>query len=344
MHTRLFVTICCTMLLSLLPTGTLTRSVTAHDTNHDVVLTATLAGKEEVPGPGDPQGRGQATITLNAAAGRICYAVSVADLTAPPLAAHIHLAPRGYAGPVVARLHPPPGQTSTSHGCVTIADVPRATSPADLQGLAAAISAHPYAFYVNVHTRDFPLGAVRGQLAESEQPLITLTFDELPFQPVHGLRFQGVTFGFTVDDVASTDAHYHAFGPGQSTYVQDPSLEGAAAGTLTLTFDLPTSVLAFGVARSTEAPLTPGVTVELFDPAGVSLGTFAVELSPLRLFAEGQFSYAGAAVHRAVITFPSPEVAPRFALDNLTFAGSGVASAPEGGRGPAGQATPGWPR
>src|SRR5262249_7821398 len=46
-----------------------------------------------------------------------------------------------------------------------------------------------------------------------------LTFDELPFQPVNGLTYQGVTFGFTINGVASTDAHYHGSGPGQLKYV-----------------------------------------------------------------------------------------------------------------------------
>src|SRR5262249_3375462 len=74
-----------------------------------------------------------------------------------------------------------------------------------------------------------------------------LTFDELPFQPVDGLSYKGVTFGFTVNGQPSTDANYHSFGPGKLTYVQDPSLEGNTLGTLTLTFAKPTTVLQFGL-------------------------------------------------------------------------------------------------
>ena len=169
MHPRLLWTIGLALVLSLLTLGPalgpLTSTVTAQDNDDDeVVLTTSLSGEEEVPGPGDPQGSGQATVTVNPDAGTICYTLSVTNLTAAPTAAHIHLAPAGYSGPVVVRLTPPPAATGTSTGCAQVADIPGASVPADLAGLAAAIRDHPDAFYVNVHTTAFPLGAVRGQL------------------------------------------------------------------------------------------------------------------------------------------------------------------------------------
>jgi hypothetical protein len=69
---------------------------------------------------------------------------------------------------------------------------------------------------------------------------VTLTFDELAPQPADGLSFMGVTFGFTVGGNPSTDARYGGSGPGQICFVQDPSLEGDAAGTLQLDFAVPT--------------------------------------------------------------------------------------------------------
>src|SRR5712691_5906007 len=87
---------------------------------------------------------------------------------------------------------------------------------------------------------------------------VVLAFDELPFQPVDGLSFMGVTFHFTVGGVSSTDANYDSGGPGTITYVQDPSLEGNAFGTLTLDFDVPTPALQFGIALSTGGPLAAG--------------------------------------------------------------------------------------
>lgn len=145
----------------------------------------------------------------------------------------------------------------------------------------------------------------------------TLDFTELPTQPVDGLSYMGVTFGFEVGGSPSTDALYNFFGLGTITFVQDPSLEGDAAGILTLDFAQPTIQLDFGVALSTFDPLTPGFTVELFNAGLSSLGVTPVNTSPLVSFTEGPFIYSGAPIGRAVIDFE--DSAGRFALDNLTF-------------------------
>lgn len=158
--------------------------------------------------------------------------------------------------------------------------------------------------------------------ALAEKPLTTLTFGELPSQPVNGLSFNGVTFGFQIGGVPSTDARYGSGGPGSTLYVQDPSLEGNAFGTLTLTFDQPTTVLEFGIARSCfGCTLVPGVAVELFKPGAPdrSYGVTTMTTSPHGSFSEALFSYSGPAIQKAVITFPSPGAASRFAFDNLRF-------------------------
>jgi hypothetical protein len=147
---------------------------------------------------------------------------------------------------------------------------------------------------------------------------VTLTFDELPFQPVDGLSFMGVTFHFTVGGVSSTDANYNSGGPGVITYVQDPSLEGNATGTLTLDFDAPTPVLQFGVALATFSALAAGSSIELFDSDLASLGVIDIATAGVISFTESRFSYRGRPVSRAAITFNS-DAALRFAIDNLTF-------------------------
>jgi hypothetical protein len=168
------------------------------------------------------------------------------------------------------------------------------------------------------------LGVAFSTPAQAARPLTTLTFGELPFQPVDGLSFSGVTFGFEIGGVPSGDAVYNGLGPGVTTYVQDPSLEGSAFGTLTLQFDHPTTILRFGIARNCVCTLTPGVSVQLFSPGGQhSQGQISLPTTSLGTFSEALFSYVGPAIQTAVITFPSANDAGRFALDNLTFASVG---------------------
>lgn len=83
----------------------------------------------------------------------LCYSLTVRNLSAPATAAHIHLAPRNVAGPVVVTLQRVSGTDWTVEACTE-------PSPAVL----AAIEASPGNYYVNVHNADFPGGEIRGQL------------------------------------------------------------------------------------------------------------------------------------------------------------------------------------
>jgi CHRD domain len=119
-------------------------------------FTTTLTGAAEVPGPGDPDGSGTAMLELNPGTGQVCWEIQVSDITLPAIAAHIHKAPVGVAGPVVVPLFPPvPDESGFSSGCMN----------ADRE-LIKDIIQHPEGYYVNVHTTDFPAGAVRGQLSK----------------------------------------------------------------------------------------------------------------------------------------------------------------------------------
>jgi hypothetical protein len=145
----------------------------------------------------------------------------------------------------------------------------------------------------------------------------TLTFDELPYQSVDGLSYDGVTFGFTIGGSPSTDAHYGDIGPGTLTYVQDATLEGNAQGILTLDFAMPTNLLEFGIALDTTRPVAGAYTVELFDKTLGLIGIISQNTDPLIYWSEGKFSYGGTAISRAVIDF-NDQYARRFALDNLS--------------------------
>ncbi|MGH3073122.1 MAG: CHRD domain-containing protein [Gaiellaceae bacterium] len=93
---------------------------------------------------------------------QLCYTLEVRDLTLAPFAAHIHVAPRNVAGPIVVGLLTPPAETSTVSACIAAEEgaTGQALSTAEL----AAIAADPRAYYANVHTTNWPGGEVRGQL------------------------------------------------------------------------------------------------------------------------------------------------------------------------------------
>jgi hypothetical protein len=114
-------------------------------------FTTSLTGAAEVPGPGDPDGSGTAELTLNQGQREVCFQISVQDIGAP-IAAHIHEAPTGVAGPIVVDFFQ--GNPRPS-GCVTVD-----------RALIKDIRQNPDEYYVNVHNEEFPDGAVRGQLSK----------------------------------------------------------------------------------------------------------------------------------------------------------------------------------
>jgi CHRD domain-containing protein len=121
-----------------------------------VTLTAKLSGKKEVPGPGDPNGRGKAVIRLNAARAKVCYVITYSKINGSS-AAHIHTGAKGVAGDVLVALYGTQTSKSRVKGCAF--DVPTAT--------IKSIKSNPKGFYVNVHNTDFPNGAIRGQLRKA---------------------------------------------------------------------------------------------------------------------------------------------------------------------------------
>ncbi len=136
---------------------------------------AILRGAEVVPQPGDPDGIGGSEVYPGASAREVCFGIEVSNLTMPAIAAHIHRGARGTSGPVVVPLVAPDAGGVVS-GC-THADA----------DLLSAINAHPGDFYVDIHTSDYPAGAVRGQLALVDAPsgpdIPTIVPDAPPLTP-----------------------------------------------------------------------------------------------------------------------------------------------------------------
>lgn len=148
MRTRtpfLLMSVVVAVLVSLMAAGSALAATTT--------LTATLKGGAAETPAGDPDGSGTVSITIDPATRQVCWNIKVANI-APATASHIHTGAAGASGGVVVPLDVN-GFTGSTTGCAA------APAAADL----AAIIANPAGFYVNVHTADFPAGAVRGQLA-----------------------------------------------------------------------------------------------------------------------------------------------------------------------------------
>jgi CHRD domain len=116
-------------------------------------LQASLSGSQETAPGGDPNGTGTAKLRLNRAERRVCYTIRVREIDGV-VAAHIHRGGRGVAGGIAVDLIGSPRSGTRFSGCTE--DVARS--------LIREILRRPRRFYVNVHTGDYPAGAVRGQL------------------------------------------------------------------------------------------------------------------------------------------------------------------------------------
>ena len=105
----------------------------------------------DLKGTSEPNASG--TAVLRILSGQVCYRLTAKDVTLPTIAAHIHKGAAGVNGPVVVPFTAP-GADGTSSGCAT-ADA----------SLISDILANRSGYYVNVHTKEHPAGAIRAQLA-----------------------------------------------------------------------------------------------------------------------------------------------------------------------------------
>lgn len=115
-----------------------------------VVLTANLSGASEVGG-GAPEGNGAFRAEINTDTGDFCYTL-YGEKIATPTMAHVHTGAAGTNGAPVITID------VTGKG----SDMCIAVEPDKLKPIVA----NPAGFYVNIHTADFPGGAVRGQLTK----------------------------------------------------------------------------------------------------------------------------------------------------------------------------------
>ncbi len=145
-------------------------------------LTAELTGAQEVPVPGGPAvgaPKGKASALVVVKGDRVTFGLTWQGISAPTLG-HIHEGKAGVNGAVKVGLFGTamPATVSAAAGQVTVTDA----------ALAQNLRTNPAGFYVNLHTAEFPGGAVRGQLKMSKSRGNVLSF-------IHGGKLRSVDTG-----------------------------------------------------------------------------------------------------------------------------------------------------
>ncbi len=132
----------------------------------DTKMVANLTGGEETPMV-LTGAVGTASVTIDQPGQKVTVELTVYNLPSGSTAGHIHVGPKGVAGPVVLNFSFPPGRTGdfallfrlTAADFVPRPEIGIATMDDFIQAITAGNG------YVNVHTQGFPGGEIRGQLA-----------------------------------------------------------------------------------------------------------------------------------------------------------------------------------
>jgi hypothetical protein len=111
-------------------------------------ISAALSGSATSKG-GDPDGSGGFSVTLDPDTHDFCYTLWAAKI-GKPTQAHLHTGTAGTDGAAVVTLDV---TGKADEQCIALA-----------KAKAQALIDNPGDFYVDVHTADFPDGAIRGQL------------------------------------------------------------------------------------------------------------------------------------------------------------------------------------
>jgi hypothetical protein len=131
-------------------------------------MTATLSPGEETPAPGILSGAvGTATVSVDATNQEIAVSLSLFNFATGTTAGHIHVGPRGIAGPVVINFPIPTGRTGDLPltfrvGVAAFVPRPEIGINTMTDAIQAIVGGNAY---VNIHTSQFPAGEIRGQLA-----------------------------------------------------------------------------------------------------------------------------------------------------------------------------------
>ncbi len=118
-----------------------------------------MNGAQESPGPGDTDGSASGQLVLDTGTNTLSWNLTYSGIDAPT-DMHIHEAQAGASGPVHIAMG-----AATSGGRGTLI-----SSTGTTDSKLDAIIANPNEFYANIHTGDFPSGALRGQIVLDTSP------------------------------------------------------------------------------------------------------------------------------------------------------------------------------
>ncbi|MDX6582348.1 MAG: hypothetical protein QOI10_1532 [Solirubrobacterales bacterium] len=121
-----------------------------------VEVEAKLKGKDVIPGAGSTKGKGEIHVFLKPGKSKLCFNFDVSKLD-PMLEGSIHKGVAGNSGPQKVTLFQDQDGLAgdgSYEGCVKNVK----------SSLMDKIAASPEGFYAEIDTRDFPEGAIRGQL------------------------------------------------------------------------------------------------------------------------------------------------------------------------------------
>ena len=154
-------------MLSLATGVLLVAGWTSHSTTprpaRSTTFTARMNGAQETPA-NNTKGSGSVTFTLDGT--KLKYSIEVKDLSGAATAAHVHVGAVGVAGPPVYTFAIKAGTTSgtVAEGTIELTTDASAGVPGDsLRKLLSNGNA-----YVNVHTKNFPGGEIRGQVIRKQ--------------------------------------------------------------------------------------------------------------------------------------------------------------------------------
>ncbi len=145
-------TLVVTLMVAVVAVTVFAGSASAHRPGTGQSHKADFTGDTIVPSPGDPNGAGTAQLILFPGREKFCYrlnASSVGKVTA----AHLHKGGAGENGPIVRKLIPPKG--GYSRECV------KGFGKKPVQRIGDDLSN----YYIDVHTEEYPDGAVRAQFS-----------------------------------------------------------------------------------------------------------------------------------------------------------------------------------